>query len=91
MSSFQNSVMAKASLVLTATLAISTLPDNFTSNSASEKDPLSRIENIRAALRDGNHNLLQRQSPDSGYVATQFAQNFSNSFQKAKCSTSSTC
>jgi hypothetical protein len=87
-----NSNSAIASLALTATLALSTLPDSFTTNTASERDALSRIEAIRDALKGGGHSVLQRDNPDSGYVVTQFNQNFSNSFQKAKgCTTSNTC
>lgn len=90
MSSNSNSAIAKASLVLTATLAISTMPDSFTTNSA-PGDALSRIENIRAALRDGSHAVLLRQSQDSNFVVTQFAQNFSNSFQNAAPSCGNKC
>lgn len=85
-----DSIIAKASLVLTATLAISAVPEKFTPNPASA-DALTRIENIRAALVDGSHKVLMRQGQDSDYVVTQFAQNFSNSFNQCKPSSGNTC
>ncbi|CCE00662.1 hypothetical protein BRAS3809_360005 [Bradyrhizobium sp. STM 3809] len=89
--SSNSTAIAKASLALTATLAISALPDNLTLKSAPDGNALSRIEAIRAALTDGGHSVLLRQGLDGDYVVTQFAQNFSNSFQKARCSASNTC
>jgi hypothetical protein len=84
-------VVAKASLVLTATLAVSGIPEQFSPNAASA-GAVSRIENIRAALRDGSHKLLMRGNSDGGYVViTQFNQSFSNAFQNSHCTTGSTC
>jgi len=65
-------------VALTATIAISAVPQIFNPSPASQS-PLDRIERIRSAITGGGHEVLVRRADDRKFVPTQFAQNFSNS------------